>query len=136
RNSFFQMTVRRPYLIMNYGTTNENKIQKKSDEGENRIEDMLALKTSEKGSDDRNELAEKEVKDKNNSYMDQSSVWSKFGISLLSIAFTLFLGIPLFILVFFNVLIQFMVLMIAFILPITFIVSILPSFANSGWHSL
>src|SRR5699024_3376230 len=96
----------------------------------------LALKTNEKGNEDRAELAESEVEDYNNEYMDQSSVRSKFAIAILSTVFTLFLGIPLFILVFFNVLIQFVVLMIAFILPITFIVSILPRFANSGWYSL
>src|SRR5699024_3304456 len=136
RNSYFQMTVRRPYLIMDYGTTDEGKIEEKAEEGESRIEDMLALKTNEKGNEDRAELAESEVEDYNNEYMDQSSVWSKFAIAILSTVFTLFLGIPLFILVFFNVLIQFVVLMIAFILPITFIVSILPRFANSGWYSL
>src|SRR5699024_3542733 len=107
-----------------------------ADEGESRIDGILALKTDEDGNEDRADLAKEEVKDHDNSYMDQSSVWSKFALSILSIGFTLFLGAPLFILVFFNVLIQFIVLMIAFILPITFIVSILPSLANSGWHSL
>lgn len=136
RNNFFQMTVRRPYLIMNYGTTDENKIEKDAKEGENRIDDILALKTDEDGNEDRADLAEDEVEEHDNDYMDQSSVWSKFALSILSIGFTLFLGAPLFMLVFFNVLVQFIVLMIAFILPITFIVSILPSFANSGWHSL
>lgn len=136
RNSFFQMTVRRPYLVMNYGTTNEEDIQEKAEEGENRIENMLALKTNEGGSKARDDIAKEEVDKKGNSYMDQGSVWSKFGISILSILFTLFLGIPLFVLVFFNVLVQFIVLMIAFILPISFVVSILPIFANSGWHSL
>lgn len=136
RNSFFQMTVRRPYLIMNYGTTDEEKIEDGAKEGENRIDDMLALKTDEDGNEERSDLAEDEVDKKDNEYMEQSSVWSKFAIAILSIGFTLFLGAPLFILVFFNILIQFIVLMIAFILPIAFIVSILPAFANSGWHSL
>src|SRR5699024_8700858 len=135
RNNYFQMTVRRPYLIMNYGTTDEDKIREDDEEDEDRIEDMLAFKTNEDGSEERKDLAEEEVDDKDNNYMDASSVWNKMGIAILSVGFSIALGIPLFILVFFNVLIQFLVLMIAFILPITFIVSILPNFANSGWHS-
>src|SRR5699024_5359732 len=89
--------------------------------------DMLAFKTNEDGSEERKDLAEEEVDDKDNNYMDASSVWNKMGIAILSVGFSIALGIPLFILVFFNVLIQFLVLMIAFILPITFIVSILPN---------
>lgn len=136
RNNYFQMTVRRPYLIMNYGTTDEDKIREDDEEGEDRIEDMLAFKTNEDGSKEREKMAEEEVDDKNNHYMDPSSVWNKLGIAVLSIGYSILIGVPLFLLVFVNVLIQFVVLMIAFILPISFIVSILPNFANSGWHSL
>lgn len=136
RNSYFKMTVERPYLIMNYGITDKEKIREDDEEGEDRIEDMLAYKTNEDGSKMRSELAEEEVDKKDNHYMDQSSVWSNIGIAFLSVSFTLTLGVPLFILAFFKVLVQFAVLMIAFILPITFVISLLPMFADSAWKSL
>lgn len=136
RNNYFYMTVKRPYLIMNYGTTDEDKIEEKADEGEDRIDKMLSFKVDEEGNEERQQLAKEEVDYQDNKFMSQSSVPSKFGIAFLSMGYTLLIGIPLFILAFFKILVQFAVLMIAYVLPITFLISILPMFANSAWKSL
>ena len=45
RNQYFDMALYKPYLIMNYGTVNEDKIKQK---GKNRIDDILDVKVNSK----------------------------------------------------------------------------------------
>lgn len=54
------MTLYKPYLIMNYGTVNEDAIKKKDNK---RIDDILDIKVKDKDSESkRNKEVEEEIK--------------------------------------------------------------------------
>lgn len=140
RNTYFQAVVYRPYLIMNYGTTLENgseDTQGLLDEDENRIDKMLAVKKGSAGDKERKKIIDSE-QDLGNEYIDKggAGIYSKFGVGLISIVFTIALGIPFVILSLINLLVQVLILAIILILPISFALSLLPQFTNSGFSVL
>lgn len=133
RNKFFELTVFNPYLIMNYGTTNEKTILK---DNENRIDNLLSYRKNEAGYKKRSDIAKTEVEDLNNMAMSSSNIPNKVGIAFISLLFVFLLGLPLLAIALVNLILQMLALAIAVILPLSFIISFLPSFANSGWYTL
>lgn len=136
RNRSFELLVYKPYLQMNYGTTNEENILGESEEGSNRINDLLALKENEEGLKEREKIAKKEVDELDNMAMSSSNIGSKAGIAVFSIFLAILLGAPLIIISMVNLILQIVALIIAVVLPISFIISFLPSFSNSGVYTL
>lgn len=132
RNQYHDLIVRKPYLIMNYGTTVEENILK---DDPNRIDQLLATKTTKAGYEKRKVIVENEVTDKGNSYMTQSYIPMKIGIAFVSLIFSLLLGVPMLLIAFLNAGIQVLIMIIAIVLPISLMVSMLPKFANSGWYT-
>lgn len=133
RNHFFDRAVMKPYLLMNYGTADEAKI---NEDNENRIEDLLKLNVNEDGVDERQDIATEEVNDLNNQAMSDSNLGKKLAIAFVSIFFTVLLGVPLLLISMLNLILQMVALAIAIVLPISFLISMLPSFSNSGWYTL
>ncbi|MED4128200.1 CD3337/EF1877 family mobilome membrane protein [Shouchella miscanthi] len=97
---------------------------------------MLSLSRTADGLEARENLARDEVEDIGNHAMSQDNVWNSVGVSILSIAFVLLLGIPVLLLALVNLLLELLVLILAIAIPLAFLVSLLPAFANSGWGAL
>ncbi|EJR25244.1 CD3337/EF1877 family mobilome membrane protein, partial [Bacillus cereus] len=135
RNSYFNLVVKKSYLVMNYGTPDEKEILKDDKKGEHRINDLLKYRVNEEGYKKREEIAKKEVNDLGNLYMAPSTVSTKIGIAVCAFAFSLILGIPLLVLAFLNVGVQILVLAFSTILGVSLLLALLPRFANSGWHN-
>ncbi|HCY1617220.1 TPA: hypothetical protein O1G92_002761, partial [Staphylococcus aureus] len=76
RNQYFDMALYKPYLIMNYGTVNEDKIKQK---GKNRIDDILDVKVNSKSDQEKiRDIIEKdEVKKYKNTAMKQTHVFGQ-----------------------------------------------------------
>lgn len=127
RNQFFQQTVYEPFLLMNYGEVDINKI------GFNRINTVLSTSQTEEG------LKQLETylkeNEKENFYMSTDAAAHKFGIAFLSVFGVLLLGIPLLLISFMNLLLQILALGITIILPISILLSFLPSFSNSAFYA-
>ncbi|WP_173918962.1 CD3337/EF1877 family mobilome membrane protein [Halobacillus sp. Marseille-Q1614] len=132
RNAYFDLAVYNPYLAMNYGTTNEDTI---TADDSNRITNLVATPLTEKGYSEREEIAEREVDKLGNTSMSISTIYGKIAVSAFSFFFALVLGFPLLLVAFVSFLLQVLMLLIALILPVSFLISILPSFANSGWYT-
>lgn len=132
RNAYFSIVVEKPYLLMNYGTPEKAVILKNDSE---RIDRMLAFKSSASGEKAKEELIESEINELDNTAMSAGNVSNKMGVSFLSMIFAILLGIPLLLIAFLNFLLQVLALGVALILPISFIVSFIPSFSNSGWKT-
>ncbi|MDT9027506.1 FUSC family protein [Rossellomorea sp. YC4-1] len=132
RNQYHDLIVRKPYLIMNYGTTIEKDILKND---KNRIDKLLSTTTTKEGYAKRQEIVREDVKQFDNKYMTQSYIPMKIGIALVSLVFSLLLGIPMLLIAFLNAGIQVLIMIIAIVLPISLMVSMLPRFANSGWYT-
>lgn len=160
RNTYFNAAVYRPYLIMNYGTTDE-KLILQDDVG--RIDSVLGVRQvsdyededgsvdlKKKATDDLfediyglnvndanqklSQIAEKEVKNLNNDYMDKggSGVYAKLGIGMINIFLVILLGIPFLLLALVNLFVQILILGIVLLLPLSFAVSLIPRFSLSG----
>lgn len=131
RNTYFDTAVYRPYLLMNYGTTDEKAITKNNS---NRIDDLLKQK-KDSGSDN---VVKQENKRQNNKYMQDGDegINTKLAVGLIAPMITLGLGIPLLLISLFNLIIQIGILALLLLVPLSFFVSLLPWFGNSGYKNL
>lgn len=132
RNVWFDITVYRPYLVMNYGTVDTQAINKDDSE---RIESLLKVKKNEKSKKALEKIITAEAEKEDNSFMDGEGdgVFSKLGISIFSLIVVISLGIPFLTLALANLIIQFAVLGIILILPFSLLMSLLPSYGNSAY---
>ncbi len=128
RNFYFDLTVERPYLLMNYGTPDKASIIKKD---EKRVDSLLSLKSTESAQKQREKIINNEVNKLDNAYMSASSVDYQMAIAFISLLFTIILGIPLILVAFLHVLFSVLPMLLSIVLAITAILSILPSFSNS-----
>lgn len=128
RNFYFDLTVERPYLLMNYGTPDKASIIKKD---EKRVDSLLSLKSTDSAQKKREDIINNEVNKLDNANMSASSVDYQMAIAFISLLFTIILGIPLILVAFLHVLFSVLPMLLSIVLAITAILSILPSFSNS-----
>ncbi|EAG6968646.1 CD3337/EF1877 family mobilome membrane protein [Listeria monocytogenes] len=131
RNTFFELTVLDPYLLMNYGTVDQAKIEEKDSE---RIDVLLKNDLTEEGYKAVENYIEANEKD--NYYLSTDAYAYKMAVSFISIPGVLILGTPLLLISMVNLLLQLFALGISIILPVSFFVALLPNFGNSAWYSL
>ncbi|MCC2251783.1 hypothetical protein JUJ52_17690 [Virgibacillus sp. AGTR] len=145
RNIYFQLALKRPYLFVNYGETNENAINDNDPEvpeklpgGDefNRVDRLLAFDLSNDAEKHRQALIKGEVKEYKNESMGGGNVFNQFGQSLISLIGSFFLGIPFLILALLNFLLQLIALALTFFIPFAFILSYIPQFAYSGFVAI
>ncbi|MEN0642300.1 hypothetical protein MKY91_03875 [Alkalicoccobacillus gibsonii] len=144
RNIYFDLAVKKPYLIANYGTTSENAVNnhdadpsKLPGEGQyNRVDRLLAFELTSDGMKDRDAYVKGEISDLNNDNLGSGNVFSQLGISLLVLLGSIGVGIPFFLLPFLNLILEILALALTFALPFAFIMAYIPSFANSGFKAL
>ncbi|MBM0066763.1 CD3337/EF1877 family mobilome membrane protein [Alkalicoccobacillus gibsonii] len=144
RNIYFDLAVKKPYLIANYGTTSENAVNNHDadpselpgDEQYNRVDRMLAFELTSDGMKDRDAYVKGEINKLNNDNLGSGNVFSQLGISLLVLVGALGIGIPFFLLPFLNLILEILALALTFALPFAFIMAYIPSFANSGFKAI
>lgn len=130
RNTFFDLSVYRPMLLMNYGTTDEKKILKKD---KKRIENLISLKMTKEGYEEKGNIAKEEVSKLQNEAMTTANGANKIGIAFVSILFVTLLGVPLILVALFNFFIQVAIIGLSIFLPVACIISMLPRFSNSAY---
>ncbi|PTJ92261.1 CD3337/EF1877 family mobilome membrane protein [Staphylococcus simulans] len=130
RNQYFDMTVYRTYLVMNYGTVNEKDIKAK---GKDRIDNILKEDFSKDGKEKIDNIIKKEVEEKgiNNKYMSQGYAFQKLAISVIGCCITLFLSIVFLFISFAKLIFSTFALILFLFLVFSWIVSFLPGFELS-----
>lgn len=144
RNVYFDLALKKPYLIVNYGETSENKINNNDPDAEDlpggtsytRVDRLLAFKLTKDGQNEKHDVIKKEVKDYNNENMGSGSVFAQMGQAFISLLGAIFLGIPFVLMALFNFILQLLALGLAFVLPFVFILSYIPQFAYSGFVTI
>ncbi|MEM4997439.1 hypothetical protein WKH56_33125 [Priestia sp. SB1] len=137
RNNFFDLAVYRPYLLMNYGTTNEKTINKKQNvkkDSRNRIDELLALKNSKEGYEKKKEIVQNEVEKLKNENMTTANIAANIGTAFMSMFFVLILGAPLLLVALFNFIIQVAIIGLSIFLPVACVLSMLPALSNSAYN--
>ncbi|MBP2079651.1 CD3337/EF1877 family mobilome membrane protein [Oceanobacillus polygoni] len=143
RNVYFDLAMKRPYLLINYGQTDENLINDKDDIKEigfgfqefSRTDRMLAFKLSADGSAYRISHANTEVA-YGNENMASGSSFAQSGLVFLMFIIVVGLSIPMVLISVLNFGLQIMAIVIALVLPFAFIISFLPQFVMSGLKAL
>lgn len=140
RNVYFNLALKKPYLIVNYDETSEKKINEKvSDEkgGVNRIDKLLSYKLSAEGEREKLKYLKEYEKDKyNNEAVTSGNVYNQLGQSIIAVLVAIVLGIPFLGLAILNFLLQIIALAIVFFIPFAFIISFVPQLAYSGFVTL
>lgn len=125
RHQFYELTLLKPYLAMNYGTVDINKI------GLKRVEKFLTLDiTSEHYIEQVKMNIEQETKEYHNIYMQSKLLDLKFIISFVSPILTLLVAIPFFILSTSNLVIDILILIFIIIFPFFLVLSLLNLFSD------
>ncbi|KIX91231.1 membrane protein [Staphylococcus microti] len=130
RNQYFDMTIYRTYLVMNYGTVNEKEIKEK---GKDRIDDILKEKYSEEGQKNIEKIVKDEVDEKkrNNKYMTQGYVFQKLAISIIGFVITLFMSVVFLSISFAKLIFSTFALFLFIFLAFSWIISFWPGFEIS-----
>ncbi|MEC1288339.1 CD3337/EF1877 family mobilome membrane protein, partial [Bacillus paralicheniformis] len=140
RNLYFDLTLKKPYMIVNFGETNEKKINEKGGDdkgGLSRVDKLLSYKLSSDGEKEKLKyIKDTEINKYKNEALTSGNAFNQFGESLIALAFSIALGIPFLGLAFLNFLLQLIALVIVFFVPFSFILSYIPQFAYSGFVTL
>lgn len=132
RNQIFDVGIYRPYLLMNYGTTNVAEIEG----GQDSVDNLLKFNQTVTGIGKKKDQVVKEAKE--NTFMDKEGVgiYPKIGYALFSVVCTVGVGIPLLIISSLSLLSQILVVTLFFILVLSFFISFIPKFQDSWFKPL
>lgn len=144
RNIYFDLALKRPYLLINYGTTDEEKINGNDEikdlgfgfQAYPRSERMLAFKLNSKGSAYRIAHAYLEVTKNDNTHVASGSAFKQSGLVFLTFFIVIGLSIPFLLLGLINFALQLLAILIALVLPFAFVLSFIPHFAMTGFKTL
>ncbi|MEX5482433.1 CD3337/EF1877 family mobilome membrane protein [Bacillus velezensis] len=139
RNVYFDIALKKPYLIVNYDQTSAAKINEKGDSKEelSRIDKLLSYKLSDEGQKEKQKYIEKtEIKKYNNDTMTSGNVFNQLGESVIAVVSAIAIGIPFLALAFLSFLLQIIALAIVFFIPFAFIIAYVPQLAMSGFVAL
>ncbi|WP_191561645.1 CD3337/EF1877 family mobilome membrane protein [Metabacillus idriensis] len=129
-NQLFNLMVKRPYLLLNYGSTNEANI---ISEDPNRIDKLLEIKPySEEGKEQRKDVVSQEVSDFDNKQMSPEFSGERFGYLIITIISTIALSIPVLLLGIFKFLLQVWFLALVIFTAIPLVLSLIPSYSESA----
>lgn len=134
RNTLFNVAVYEPYLLMNWGTVDENKINKTYGD----IDKVTELNKNSDTKEQLDDIRDEQVNKKHNKYMDHeaSGVYDKIAFSIMSLIVVLAVGIPLLIISISNLLIQFLILAVVVLFPLAFLISLIPKYSNGAYQLL
>ncbi|QHV47691.1 type IV secretion system protein (plasmid) [Bacillus cereus] len=127
-NKVFESMVYKPYLLLNYGTTDEAAITK--DEKERINEYLQANEFNEKGLEKRKDIAKKEYEEKGNSTILASNVPSQVGSLFVSFVTNLIQIVVYFILALVRIVLQLAFIVLLIGLPLVLVFSLFPTLEN------
>ncbi|QEV90383.1 hypothetical protein F3129_02690 [Bacillus velezensis] len=139
RNVYFEIALKKPYLIVNYDQPSAAKINEKGDSKDDlsRVDRLLSYKLTDEGQDEKMEYIKKTEKKKyKNDAMTTGNVFNQLGESFIAVVAAIAIGIPFLGLAFLSFLLQIIALAIVFFIPFAFIIAYVPQLAMSGFVAL
>lgn len=133
RNQIFNLMVKYPYLLLQYGTIDENVIEGDWNKGGSRIDTILNTSAL---SDERKDAVRYEVKDLNNENMKVEGLTDRFVILLLSLIMNAIMGVILLLLSGSLIMYQILVLVYALFLPFSLLIGVFPTFSATAEKSI
>ncbi|MGJ3194907.1 CD3337/EF1877 family mobilome membrane protein [Peribacillus frigoritolerans] len=129
-NQLFNLMVKRPYLLLNYGST---KVSDVINEDPNRVNKLLEIKPhTEEGKEQRKIIVSDEVSNFDNKQMSTSFSGERFGYLIVTILSTIALSIPILLLGIFKFLLQVWFLALVIFTAIPLVLSIIPSYSETA----
>ncbi len=128
-NQLFNLMVKRPYLLLNYGSTKESEVV---NEDPNRVDKLLEIKPyTGEGQEQRSDIVTDEVKT-GNKQMSSSFSGERFGFLIVTILSTIALSIPILLLGIFKFLLQLWFLALVIFTAIPLVLSLIPSYSETA----
>lgn len=125
-NKVFDALIYKPYLLLQYGTTDQNAINA---EASDRIDEYLEADPSEEdGIDKREEIAETEYKDYGNKSIFAGNAFKQAGYIMIMLLSTIVQAVVFFSIALVRILLQFAFIVMMLLAPIMLFLSIFPSF--------
>ncbi|KKI92177.1 hypothetical protein WQ54_10815 [Bacillus sp. SA1-12] len=129
-NQLFNLMIKRPYLLLNYGSTKESEIVS---EDPNRVEKLIVIKPySKEGKEQRKIIVSDEVSNFDNKQMSPEFSGERFGYLIITIISTIALSIPVLLLGIFKFLLQVWFLALVIFTAIPLVLSLIPSYSESA----
>ena len=131
RNNLFAVQVYKPWLLLQFGTTDENAIESErvaAGIDGNRIRSVLSVSPLANFGEDRQAAVKTEIETYKNANMTVTNVASRFGIVILIFFLNLIISIFVIIMCGMVVFTQLMFIIFALYLPLNFILSMLPTY--------
>lgn len=131
RNNLFAVQVYKPWLLLQFGTTDENAIESEriaAGIDGNRIRSVLSVSPLANFGEDRQTAVKTEIETYKNANMTVTNVASRFGIVILIGFLNLIISIFVIIMCGMVVFTQLMFIIFALYLPLNFILSMLPTY--------
>jgi hypothetical protein len=129
-NQLFNLMVKRPYLLLNYGSTKESEVVS---EDPNRVGNLLQIKPySEEGKNQRSDIVSNEVERLDNKQMTPDFSGERFGYLIITIISTVALSVPVLLLGILKFLLQVWFLALVIFTAIPLVLSLIPSYSESA----
>ncbi|MGM0110026.1 hypothetical protein IGI52_000322 [Enterococcus sp. DIV0187] len=122
RDSLFEIQVKQPWMILQYGDSNLEAV------GKERVEELEKTSPFQNKGKDRTEIIKKEINDLENDNMTITKTVTRIGVTIFIILFNLFISIFVFILTGIMIFSQVLFIIFAVFLPISFLLSMIPTF--------
>ncbi len=122
RDSIFSIQIKQPWLILQFGTSDEAEI------GSDRIDDILSISPSD--GDEREDAVIDDIDDYNNSNLTPAKAVSRLGQVFFILIINIIISIFVFLLTGIMIFTQIMFIVYAMFLPISFLLSMIPTFEN------
>jgi hypothetical protein len=125
-NKVFDALIYKPYLLLQYGTTQEKKIL--AEDSERVVNYLNADPRTEDGVKKREKISKDEYTDYDNKNIFAGNGWKQAGYILVMILSTVIQGIVFFFIALIRVMLQFAFIMILLLAPIMIFISLFPTF--------
>lgn len=122
RDSLFEIQVKQPWMILQYGDSDIEKI------GKERVESLEATSPFANKGKDRIKIVKEEINDKENDNMTITKTINRLGVAFFIFIFNILISIFVFILTGIMIFSQVLFIIFAVFLPISFLLSMIPSF--------
>lgn len=125
RDSLFAMQIEKPWLLLQYGTTDKEAI------GVDRVERLLSVSPSLNGGEDRENVVKSEIEEQNNMNLTITEVAPRLGMVLFIFLLNIIISIFVLLLTGIMVLSQILFLIFSLVLVISFLISMIPGQENN-----
>lgn len=122
RDSLFEIQVKQPWMILQYGDSDSETL------GKERVEKLESTSPFENKGKDRIEIIKEEINDQENDNLTITKTINRLGVVVFLFFFNLFISIFVFILTGTMIFSQLLFIIFAVFLPISFLLSMIPSF--------